>query len=356
VAKIGFLTCAAGAVAAAFAVGFAASPAALAGTPRLATGRYASVSVPRAIMTQAEDITDHGLIVGCFQRKTGPERGFTDRNGRFAFITHPAGSGHSAVTCALAANGGGTIVGYYQTRAGVLHGFVDRKGVFTTVDVPGAGALPGQGTVAVSINRSGAIVGWFITGDGVEHGFELSHGTVTVVDDPGAAETSGNGTVLNGIADDGTMSGAYTDSGGRRHGFWLRAGSFYRIDVPGARNTEVACISPRSGLLVGVYQVRGHRHVAGFSYHHGVFRTLDDPAAKMSTDPQCANDRSRVVGFYVGSKNLSTGFRFTPGRAGGGAVRAAAADFLRAGPWSRPLSSSRPSSSALLSSPRLGRL
>jgi hypothetical protein len=293
----------------------AVAAASAATTPRLATGAYANVSVPRAVVTIAEDIADGGLIVGCFQRKTGPERGFADRHGTFTFITHPAGAGQSAVTCALAANGGGAIVGYYQNKAGVLHGFVYRNGVFTTIDVPGAGTMPGQGTAAVGINKAGVIVGWYIGGDDVEHGFELSRGTFTTIDDPGAVETRGTGTVLNGVANDGAVTGAYTDSQGRQHGFLLSAGIFHQIDVPGARNTEVACISPRSGLLVGIYQVRGHRHIAGFSYHHGVFRTLADPSATVNTEPQCANDRGRLAGFYTGKKNVTTGFRFTPGKA-----------------------------------------
>lgn len=321
------------AVTVAVAVAFGA-PAATAATPRLATGRYANVSVPRAVVTIAEDITDSGLIVGCFQRKTGPERGFADRHGKFTFITHPAGRGQSAVTCALAANGGGAIVGYYQHKAGVLHGFVDRKGVFTTIDEPAAGAMPGQGTAAVGINTAGVIVGWYIGANNVEHGFELSKGTFTTIDDPGAAQTPGSGTVLNGVADDGTMTGAYSDRQGRQHGFWVRAGTFHRIDVPGARNTEVACISPRSGLLVGIYQVRGQRRIKGFSYHHGVFRTLADPAATTSTEPQCANDRSRVVGFYTGKNGVTTGFKFTPGKA-----RAAARGVgVDAGPGRLPFS------------------
>jgi len=228
------------------------------------------------------------------------------------------------VTCALAANNGGAIVGYYQNRSGVLHGFVHRKGAFATIHVPGAGQLASQGTVAVSINKSGVIVGWYVTGDNTEHGFELSHGTFTTVDAPGAAEMSGSGTVLNGVADDGTMSGAYLDARGLQHGFWVRGGTFRRIDVPGARNTEVACISPRSGMLVGIYQVRGHRHVEGFSYHHGTFRSFADPLAKAGTDPQCVNDRSRVVGFYVGGKSTTSGFRFTPGSARAAGLEAVA--------------------------------
>jgi hypothetical protein len=307
--------------------------------PRMASGTYANVSVPRATATLAEDITDAGLIVGCFQRKTGPERGFADRHGTFTFITHPDGAGHSVVTCALAANNGSAIVGYYQKKSGVLHGFVRRKGAFTTVDVPGAGKLSGQGTAAVSINKAGVIVGWYVTGENIEHGFELSHGMFTTIDAPGAAEVSGGGTVLNGVADDGTISGAYSDAQGRQHGFWARGGTFHKIDVPGARNTQVACISPRTDLLVGTYQVRGHRHVAGFSYRHGTFRTLADPSAQAGTDPQCANDPGRVVGFYVGKANSTIGFRFTPRSSGG----AAAAPRPGGGPWRMP------------ASPRLGR-
>jgi hypothetical protein len=95
-----------------------------------------------------EDITDSGLIVGCFQRKSGLERGFADRHGAFAFISHPAGAGHSAVTCALAANSGGAIVGYYQNKAGVLNGLVHRNG--SGVFRPRRGSEGSSGTAAGS--------------------------------------------------------------------------------------------------------------------------------------------------------------------------------------------------------------
>jgi hypothetical protein len=290
-----------------------ASRALLAATPPLAKGSYKNVMVPRAKMTMAEDIADSGLIVGCFQRKTGPERGFTDMHGRFTFITHRSITGRSSTTCALSANSLGVIVGYYANRSGVIHGFVYQKGIFTTINAPGAGRRSGEGTSAIDINKAGVIVGLYITSKDVVHGFVLSHGKFTRVDDPNAAHSSAGGTFLNGVADDGTMSGGYTDASQRSHGFWLRQGKFHQVDVPGARNTFVGCISDRSGLLVGGYQIRGHRRLAGFTYHHGVFRTLRDPSATGSTDPQCANDRSRVVGFYTNTLNVTTGFRFTPG-------------------------------------------
>ncbi len=149
----------------------------------------------------------------------------------------------------------------------------------------------------------------------------LNGGRLRTVDEPHAAKTLG-GTVLNGIADDGTMSGVFTDTSQRQHGFWLRQGTFHQVDVPGARNTDVACISDRSGLLVGGYQVRGQSRFTGFTDQHGVFRSLRDPSATLGTLPQCGNDGGRVAGFYItqiGHMSVTRGFRFTPGTLSGAA-------------------------------------
>ncbi len=90
--------------------------------------------------------------------------------------------------------------------------------------------------------------------------------------------------------------------------------------------------------------MRGHQHINGFSYHHGVFRTLNDPAATASTDPQCGNDLSRIAGFYAGKKG-TTGFKFTPG----GAAGALPGDMPGAGEPGA-------SSGRMPASPRFGRL
>jgi hypothetical protein len=121
---------------------------------------------------------------------------------------------------------------------------------------------------------------------------------------------------------DGTMSGVFTDTSQRQHGFWLRQGTFHQVDVPGARNTDVACISDRSGLLVGGYQVRGQSRFTGFTDQHGVFRSLRDPSATLGTLPQCGNDGGRVAGFYItqiGHMSVTRGFRFAPGTLSGAA-------------------------------------
>jgi hypothetical protein len=286
-------------------------------TPPVERGTYTKISVPRAT-TIAEGINDSGVIVGCFKRKTGPGRGFIDHHGKFTIITDPAAAtSRAGTTCPAGIDNAGAIVGQYRDRSGMLHGFAYRNRKFTTIDEPHAGHRSGQGTTAVEINKSGVTVGYYVTRKNLEKGFILRNGVFTTVTYP-AADPLGLGTALNGIADDGTISGLYEDVRGRVHGFWYRNGIFHKIDVPGAHQTEVACISERSALIVGSYQPRsgaGHR---GFTYHHGAFRTLPRPVGSGDAFPQCGNDRSRVVGFYY--TNRTVAFKFTPGNASAGAI------------------------------------
>jgi hypothetical protein len=48
---------------------------------------------------------------------------------------------------------------------------VHAAATFTTIDVPGAGAGPDQGTVASSINTAGVITGYYSDASRVYHGF-----------------------------------------------------------------------------------------------------------------------------------------------------------------------------------------
>jgi hypothetical protein len=288
-------------------------------TPPVQPGTYTKIAVPRAT-TMAEGINDSGVIVGCFKRKTGPERGFIDRHGKFTIITDPAAAtSRVGVTCPVGIDNAGAIVGQYRDGSGVFHGFVYQNRKFTTIDEPHASHRSGRGTTAVEINTAGVIVGWYVTSKGLMKGFIFRNGVFTSVTHP-AADSLGLGTVLNGIADDGTISGLYEDVRGSVHGFWYRNGIFHKIDVPGAHETEVTCISERSGLIVGDYELRsgaGHR---GFTYHHGAFRTLRHPVGSVDSFPQCGNDRSRIVGFYYTNKDRTVAFKFTPGSVSAGAI------------------------------------
>jgi probable HAF family extracellular repeat protein len=284
-------------------------------TPPLAKGKYIDISIPRATSTMVEDISDSGQIVGCFSRQSGPQHGFSEQQGTFTVLTHRSGGHPSAQTCAAGVSASGAIVGYYSNKRGDLHGFLYQHGSFTTIDAPRAGRRPGEGTTAVGINKAGVIVGFYVTAGHAERGFILRDGKFRTVNAPGAGRAVGEGTALNGIADDGTMSGLYTSGGGRQHGFWLRRGVFHRVNVPGAQDTVVACISQRTRLLVGAYRIAGHKKFLGFTFNHGVYRTLREPLATGDTIPQCGNDSGHVVGYYIGSAGVFQGFQFTPAAA-----------------------------------------
>lgn len=70
-----------------------------------------------AVQTMPEMITDSGLIVGCFDPRKGPERGFADRHGRFVTIKDSAAGAKSHIqACVLGANDDGVLVGYGAIR------------------------------------------------------------------------------------------------------------------------------------------------------------------------------------------------------------------------------------------------
>jgi hypothetical protein len=282
--------------------------------PPPARGRYRTISVPHAAQTTPEDVTNSGMIVGCYQPAAGPTRGFTDRGGRFTTITDPAASHRSQVRgCVVGANSRGVLVGYYLTASGAERAFTDRGGHFTPVDAPGAGRRPGQGTIAVDINDSGVVAGYY-TGRHGKYGFVLRRGRFTIVRYPPGSRS----TWASGVADNGTIAGGYTSRLGVLHGFLDAGGVFSPIAVPGApagrgKGTAPACISKHSGLVVGNYWRRGRSsRPVGFSYQHGAYRTLSDPAATQGTEPQCGNDGGQIVGVYYTGGGAPHGFEFTP--------------------------------------------
>jgi hypothetical protein len=288
---------------------------AMAGPPA-AAGRFTGVSVPDAIQTMPEAITDTGLIVGCYQPQTGPVLGFIDRHGTYTTVTDPAaGRRSSTLACLLGVNDDGTLAGYYQAASGQLRGFVDTGGRFTPVRDPSATPAAGQGTRAVDVNDAGVVVGDYSRA-GRSYGFVLRDGRYSTVSDPAAAR-SGAGTVLNGISDLGTISGGYVAAHSVAHAFVYRAGKFTALRIPvsaraAAAEAEAAGISRSSGLVVGSYRRTVASREAGFSDQRGSYRTLSDPKATAGTEPQGASDSGRIVGIYLTSGHVQHGFEFTP--------------------------------------------
>ena len=99
-----------------------------------------------------------------------------------------AGTGPFQGTTTLDINASGTIIGFSRDANSIRHGFSrSRNGTFTMFDAPGAGTAPGQGTRAYSVNPSGAITGYFTDSANTAHGYVRSNqGVITVFDAPGA--------------------------------------------------------------------------------------------------------------------------------------------------------------------------
>ena len=104
-----------------------------------------------------------------------------------------AGTGPFQGTYALDINASGTIIGFSRDANNIRHGFSrSRDGTFTMFDAPGAGTAPGQGTRAYSVNPSGAITGYFTDSANTAHGYvRSSEGVITVFDAPGAGHGAG---------------------------------------------------------------------------------------------------------------------------------------------------------------------
>jgi hypothetical protein len=291
-------------------VAVAAQPAA---GPPAAAGHYTPVTVPGGKQVMPQGISDSGVIVGCEEAGNGTRQvGFVGKEGKFTVLSDPA-AGTEGTTCPFSVNAAGAIVGYYATNTD--HGFVYRNGRFTSINVPGASGAQGEGTFAVDINAAGVIVGRYLTGsDSTEHGFVLKDGNFTTINYPPPAHAQHPDTVLTGISDNGTIVGIYTDEDGRTISFGYRAGKFTVLAVPHARTTQAACISARSGLVVGDYSIKALGNPTGFSERAGVYRSLANPAATSGTTTTCGNDSGLVVGYYLTKHNVSHGFLFTPAK------------------------------------------
>src|SRR5579871_3199869 len=100
------------------------------------------------------------------------------------------------------------------------------QGRIITVDAPGAGQAPGQGTgcfgCGFSINQSGTVTSSYLDANNVFHGFiRDGNGRYSSFEAPAADTTpqSYNGTISQSINDLGEIAGYYVDAAGPTHGF-----------------------------------------------------------------------------------------------------------------------------------------
>jgi probable HAF family extracellular repeat protein len=84
-------------------------------------GRFISLAVPGASMTQALGINDHGEVVGVYTVGSATMHGFTWRNGHFTTVDDPHGRGTTTIN---GVNDAGDLVGFYTDAAGNTDGLL----------------------------------------------------------------------------------------------------------------------------------------------------------------------------------------------------------------------------------------
>jgi hypothetical protein len=203
-------------------------------------GSFVTVTVPGALDTFPQDITENGRIVGYFDDSTGTH-GFVDNKGAFTTINDPAATNG---TFATGINDPGQVVGYFLDANKHAHGFIaggssgdgndDNQGgnskkagatSFTTIDSTTVSGLSGATDVFVEgVGENGRIVGYYLDAANHAHGFVDVKGAITKIDSTTIAGLSSATDVFaQGINDEGQITGYYVNATGT-HGFVTNPG------------------------------------------------------------------------------------------------------------------------------------
>jgi hypothetical protein len=226
-----------------------------------------------------------------------------------------AGNGPGQGTIAFEVSPAGAVMGEYIDANYVYHGFLrSPQGAFITFEVPGSGAGPGYGTQPNSMNSRGEITGDFIDSNASSHGFvRYPDGEIVTFDAPGAGSGNcvppiicANGTTGLSINPEGTVSGQYVDKDGVFHGF-LRSSSglIQRFDAPGAGTSsgQGTFVTSTDGINPAGAIAGGYADAGGVV--HALIRNPDgsfatfDPPGSVFTDNSGITPNGTVTSFYA---------------------------------------------------------
>ena len=239
------------------------------------------LQVPGFNIQTANDINDHGQIVGQITDPNGGAHGFMYNNGVLCQIDYPGASG----TNIIGINNLGQMVGMFTTLTATLGLFYDR-GTFGQLAFPGAGNL----TIANAINDRAEIVGVFQDSSNVGHGFLYKANQYQQLQVPGTKQT-----IVEAINASGQIVGAYPDAKGT-HGFAYleNVGAFIMpLDCPKVKITVLRAINNEGQIAGGCIDTAGDEHP--FLYIAGGMNPIVIPGA-VSVSVNGINNHGEMVG------------------------------------------------------------
>jgi hypothetical protein len=198
--------------------------------PGAGTG-FLQGTVPTGILpdgTIAGGVSDSNDVYHAFVR--APNGNITTFDGPAPY----AGTGFHQGTVAEGMNAQGAITGGVVDANSTYHAFLrSPDGTFTVFDAPGAGTGTGDpdallGTHGWSINNKGEISGNYKDANNVWHAYlRAPNGDITTIDAPGAGNSPGQGTFYDyvnfqffyALNSAGTYTSGYVDENNVSHGF-----------------------------------------------------------------------------------------------------------------------------------------
>lgn len=199
-----------------------------------------------AIQSWAYSINSMTDVAGTYIDAGGVSHGYVHHaDGSIETIDFPGGNN----TQGYGVNDRGTVIGLYNDDAGVPHAYARIKGQFMNIDIPG-----GIATTPLSVNDSNEIVGGFQkTADTVGYGFVRdASGHVTLHQAPGSLDQS---TFFISANNRGGVLGSWQDADGNYVNFLRKQAKYYPVELPpsfGSAFTSAQTINDRSDI-VGYY-------------------------------------------------------------------------------------------------------
>ena len=198
----------------------------------------------------------------------------------------------------------------------------DHKATIITIDAPGAGTIPGQGTQANAVNPEGTVIGWYLDANYTWYGFlRTPNGKIFTFSAPGAGTGTYQGTGGWDITPAGEITGDYVDVNCLEHGYLREPdGKFITFEAPNSGNISNPCQNGVWGGLQGTVpaSINPAGEIAGVTldannvWHvflrapDGKFITFDAPGAGTGPFqgtwvdfPEGLNAQGTTTGWYI---------------------------------------------------------